>query len=189
MSLLLLDRRWSRFNDTDRACPCCGKRFSGVFDIGYDHPDMWPHAGRDGRDLVEFGEDRLTADLCRIDEDRFIRCVLPLPIRGSDEVFNFGAWGSIAPEKIHDYIDASERGDPALFQGGFSYLCNQLPLFDSEEPIHCDMLPNPDPQLRPTLMAHDGPLEQAQREGISFDQLLDIYAACGTDIRPHLTQD
>ena len=43
MNLLDLDARWRRFNDANRACPCCGQTFSGIFDIGFDHPDCWPH--------------------------------------------------------------------------------------------------------------------------------------------------
>ena len=44
MNLLDLDARWRRFNDPDRSCPCCGRTFSGVFDIGFDHL-----AGRTGQ--------------------------------------------------------------------------------------------------------------------------------------------
>lgn len=187
MSLLSLDSRWRRFNDTTRACPCCGQSFDGIFDIGFDHPDMWSHASRDDQPFVRQGDDQLTSDLCRIGEDRFIRCILPLPLVGSDEVFHFGVWGSVTAERIQDYIAASEDHDPTRFAAGFSWLCNELPLFASEDPIACDMLPDPDPQTRPRLMAQAGPLAAAQANGISFDQLLDIYAACGTDVRPHLT--
>ena len=38
------------------------------------------------------------------------------------------------------------------------------------------------------LMAQDGALRDLQELGLTFDQLLDIYAASGSDIRPHLTQ-
>ena len=37
-----------------------------------------------------------------------------------------------------------------------------------------------------TVVAEGHPLKQAQAEGISFDKLLDIYAAAGSDLRPHL---
>lgn len=133
------------------------------------------------------GEDLLTSDLCRHDEFSFIRCVLPLPIRGSDEVFNFGVWGSVRPDCVKAYIAASEANDPRLFPECFSWLANDLPLFESPEPVGCTLWPDDDPRMRPTLKAQDGPLKDAQDTGISFDQLLDIYAACGTDVRPHLT--
>ena len=43
MNLLDLDARWRRFHDEDRECPCCGRRFNGIFDVGFGHPDAWPH--------------------------------------------------------------------------------------------------------------------------------------------------
>jgi hypothetical protein len=32
-------------------------------------------------------------------------------------------------------------------------------------------------------------LARLQEDGITFDQLLDIYAAAGQDVRPHLTAE
>lgn len=189
MSLLALDSRWRRFNDESRTCPCCGQSFNGIFDIGFDHPDTWPHeALRDsGETELQVGEDRLSADLCRVDEHRFIRCVLPLPLRGSDEHFCFGAWASVKPENFYRYIDDAV-GEAEEFEGCFAWLMNDLPGYESEDPIACDLVPGHEGQ-RPTLKVHAGPLADAQKEGITFDQLLDIYAASGNDIRPHLAAD
>lgn len=187
MNLLDLDARWRRFNDEDRECPCCGQHFNGIFDIGFGHPDIWPHASlAPGQDEeVQVGEDKLGTDLCRLGEDRFIRCLLPLPIQGSDEVFNFGVWASVKPENFYLYIDAC-FGE-AEFDGCFAWLMNSLPGLAHEEFVACDLRPGPEGE-RPRLYAHDGPVQAAQENGISFDHLLDIYAASGTDIRPHLSQ-
>ena len=96
------DPRWQRFNDASRPCPCCGQTFSGVFDIGFDHPDPWPHGNRSesGQDVLAVGTDSLGADLCRLGEHRFIRCVLHLPIIDSDQSFAFGPWGSVNPKNF-----------------------------------------------------------------------------------------
>ncbi len=190
MNLLQLDKRWQRFNDDARECPCCGKTFGGVFDIGYDHPITWPHENRadSGQEVIEVGTDKLSADLCRIGEDRFIRCVVMLPIRGSDESFAFGAWGSVHPDSFDRYVSAWKSGDWSDFEGCFSWLSNDLPGFDSEEPIACNLQVLESGQ-RPILKAQAGPLADAQDTGISFDELLDIYAAAGHDIRPHLLAD
>ncbi len=186
MNLLALDSRWQRFNDENWACPCCGQSFSGVFDIGFDHPDPWPHGSlRDsGKPEMQVGLDKLSPDLCRWEDHRFIRCVLPLPIKGSDEVFHFGVWGRVADEHFYRYIDEAV-GEGAGFDRCASLLTNELPLFESDEPISCEMVSDTDGQC-PRLIATDGPLAHAQREGISFDQLLDIYAATGTEVRKHL---
>ncbi len=190
MNLLDLDKRWQRFNDADRVCPCCGKTFGGVFDIGFDHPLTWPHENRadSGLDVIEVGDDKLSADLCRVGEDRFIRCVVLLPIRGSDESFAFGAWGSVHPDSFARYVEAWNADNWSDFEGCFAWLANDLPGFESEEPIACNLSVG-DGSHRPSLQAQDGPLKEAQENGISFDDLLDIYAATGNDIRAHLTAD
>ena len=61
------DPRWQRFNNSERPCPCCGRTFSGVFDIGFDHPQPWPHGNREqsDQDVLAVGKDSLSADLCR----------------------------------------------------------------------------------------------------------------------------
>ena len=190
MNLLDLDARWRRFNDPDRACLCCGMRFSGLFDIGFDEPDAWPYGSLRDSDAEELavGEDKLSSDLCRLGEDRFIRCVLTLPLRGSDETFYFGAWAQVDPADFYAYLDASP-GDGPAFAGCPGWLANALPGFDVPEALPCDLRPGGDGEC-PRLYAHgDTPLVTAQAEGVSFDTLLDIYAASGQDIRPHLAQD
>ncbi|QEW21303.1 hypothetical protein LA6_003511 [Marinibacterium anthonyi] len=197
MNLLDLDARWRRFNDPDRTCPCCGRSFSGVFDIGFDHPDAWPYGpalegpeSQVGPELqvgpeFQVGDDKLGSDLCRLGEERFIRCLLPLPILGSDEVFHFGTWALVAPGDFYTYLDAA-FGE-AEFDGCPALLANALPGFEDEDDVPCTLVPGPDSE-RPRLVVQDGPLKDAQDGGISFDQLLDLYAASGQDIRPHLAQ-
>ncbi len=186
MNLLALDSRWQRFNDENWACPCCGQAFSGVFDIGYDHPDCWTHGSlrESGQYALQVGDDKLSSDLCRWEDHRFVCTLLPLPIKGSEEVFNFAVWASVKPADFYNYIDFA-TGEAPAFAPCEVWLMNDLPQFASDEPISGQLQPGPDGQ-RPRLMISDGPLAQAQAEGISFDQLLDIYADTGTDVRPHL---
>lgn len=183
--LLALDSRWRRFNDPNYVSQS-GKSFTGVFDIGYDAPDSWPHASpRDaGTPEVEVGADKLSTDLCRLEDTRFIHCVLPLLIKGSEEVFNFGPWVAVEAETFYAYIDHA-TGETPVFSGGTGFLMNDLPGFESEDPVACDLRAGPDGQ-RPQLFAQSGPLKVTQMDGISFDQLLDIYSATGTDVRQHL---
>ena len=102
------DPRWQRFNDSSRPCPCCGRTFDGVFDIGYDHPDPWPHGNRaeSGQDVLSVGVDELGTDLCSFGKYRFIRCVLPIPIIGTDQRFAFGPWGSVNPDNFALYVNS-----------------------------------------------------------------------------------
>ncbi|CUH76995.1 DUF2199 domain-containing protein [Tropicibacter naphthalenivorans] len=184
MSLLMLDSRWKRFNDEARACPCCGVQFNGIFDIGFSEPEDWPHAPYTGAP-VEVEDDVLTSDYCRIDGRHFLRAVLLLPVRGADDNFGFGAWVEVSRDVARAYGETF-GDDPQPFEGE-GLLANTLPGFEDEQGIAV-ALTCPDPAERALIHPLDGPLAEALENGISFDDLLDIYAASGNDIRPHLTQ-
>lgn len=183
------DPRWRRFNDREFECPCCGQTFGGVFDIGYDHPDPWPHGNLmdTDKDILVVGEHKLSSDLCVFDGGYYIRCTLPLPILGTDQTFSYGVWGSVKDENYDAYISAWQKDDYSVFPGCFACLMNDLPGWPSEDWLPCD-LETGESSDRPVLWVHEDkhPLATAQREGITFDRLLDLYAAAGTDIRPHL---
>lgn len=187
MNILDLDARWRRFNDDTRSCPCCGRQFSGIYDIGFDAPDDWAYGPRiDDADL-EVGEDRLGAEFCRIAGRYFLRSVLTLPLRGSDEVFAFGPWVEVPEPVFRAYLATID--DPAApFPPADGLLASTLPQFEDEQGTAVT-LTLPDPTQRPQMTVTEGPLAETQAQGISFDDLLDLYAAFGDDIRPHLTAD
>lgn len=133
------------------------------------------------------GEDRLSPDLCRLGEDRFLCAILSLPVRGADEAVHFALWAAVTPELFYGYLDAATEGSTE-FAGGHGWLMNDLPGFESDEPLACTLKPGA-PGERPRISLTDGPLATLQRDGISFDALLDLYAALGDDIRPHLAAD
>lgn len=181
MNLLDLDARWKRFNDPDRACPCCGRQFGGVFDIGFEEPQDWPHGPRDSDDML-VGEDRLTADLCRLDGRYFLRATMPLAIRGAGESLNISLWAEVSRETLHGYLDSIDSVAPFSAEG---LTANPVPGIEEDAvPIKVEV---EDSGQRPVARATEGPVAAAQSDGISFDDLLDIYAAGGNDIRPHLT--
>ena len=107
----------------------------------------------------------------------------------ADQVFAFGPWGSVNAQNFDRYVAAELSGTLDQFEGCFSWLMNTLPGFDFDDWLPCNLLID-DPDERPYLEVHDGShdLARLQEEGITFDQLLDIYAAAGQDIRPHLLQ-
>ncbi|NIZ09239.1 DUF2199 domain-containing protein [Pseudooceanicola sp. HF7] len=184
MSLLSLDARWQRFNDPDFRSPIDGRSFSGIYDLGFDAPDDWPHGPRpEGTEVLERGEDRLSAELCRLGEARFLRIVLALPLRGTDELFFMAPWAQVSPADFYRWLDAAGSGETPELEG---LLANALPGFEEEEAAPLTLLPAA-PQERPRAQVQTGPLAELQAEGLSFDHLLDVYAAAGDDIRPHLT--
>ncbi len=190
---LMSDPRWKRLHDSSYKCACCDASLTGIYDITFDHPDHWPHGNRheSGEEVLQCGTDRLSSELCEmIDDDYAVRCVLPLPIQGSDETFHFGCWASMSKASFDLYRTAVATGDYTNFEGCFGWIVNDLPSFprlDVAAFIPSDIY-FIDNLVRPKVWVHQGshPLGVAQREGISFDRLLDIYAASGNDMRPHL---
>ncbi|MBO9409549.1 DUF2199 domain-containing protein [Shimia sp. R9_1] len=186
MSLLALDSRWRRLHDPDWVSPKSGRSFGGLIDIGYDHPDPWPHGDLQGcgQEVLEVGDDKLSADLCRCDGLRFVRAMLALPIRGSDEAVQFVIWAHLADADFYRYLDDA-TGETPGFEGCTAWLMNDIPGFESETPLEGALIAG-GAQERPRLSLKDGPLAEAQKAGITFDALLDLYAATGNDIRPDL---
>ncbi len=163
---------------------------NGVFDIAFDHPDCWAHGNRasQGIDSITVGEDRLDADLCRFGDKYFIRCVLHLQIIGAETDFSFGVWLSAAEDDFLGYVSAWRDNDYANLDGWAGSLANDLPGFPGLAGIDCHAIIR-DPEKRPEIIVPSDchPLALAQRIGITFDQLIDIYEASGHDIRRHLT--
>ena len=173
MSLLSLDSRWRALQDK-----------GGVYDIGFDAPDDWEHASwRDveGAD-VQVGGDRLTPDLCKIGADHFIRATLPLAIRGADDAFAFGLWVLVSRDAFLGYIDGFSSGNFSHINELDSVICNDLPGFDADEPYACTLIAPTTSDARPGLKLTDPtPLQDAQDNGLSLDQLLKIYAEADSD--------
>ena len=103
------------------------------------------------------------------------------------EVFAFGPWASVSDASFARYVAAWRAEDYSDFPGCFAWLANALPGIASEASVPCN-LETGDGTARPQLFAQSASqgLAGLQREGISFDRLLDIYAAAGNDLRPHL---
>jgi hypothetical protein len=187
MSLLALDARWRRFNDPDRVCPVTGRQFSGVYDIAYDHPARWPHAERGDQPFVKQGEDQLAADLCRVGTTRLLRAHVALTIQGADEAIHLTPWVAVPDEAFYAYLDTTDNAEAPLPAPAEGVLDNDLPDLapaGTVVTLHFDAR-----EALPRIEAPQAPLSDALDAGISFDQLLDLYAACGDDIRPALLRD
>lgn len=93
--------------------------------------------------------------------------------------------GSSRP--LADYVAAFGTDRELDLGGFFGWLSNDLPGFCEGRFVKVDVILQGG-SARPLFFAHDDemPLARDQREGISFDALLDLYARCGRDSRPHL---
>jgi hypothetical protein len=184
------DRRWIKLHNRDWTCPCCGEKHSGLFDIACDRPDFWQGPEEKSPNAEVLTSDNvLTEDFCVLNgEHYFVRCVLRLPIIGAaDEHFAYGVWATLSKKNFDICVatfDAGNQGDLGPWFGWFS---NRLPGYPDTLNLKCQVYPQDDRQ-RPhiALEPTDHPLAIEQRCGITFDRLLEIYAASGHDLRSSL---
>ncbi len=158
----------------------------GMITLPRAAPDAWPHgplpAGEKERVI---GADSLTANYCTFQGHRFLRVHLLLPIKGARTVFGFEAWGSVSEVSWQGWLAARARGED--YRGGFAWLANQLPGFETGEPVPCNLTAGP-PGALPRLQPQPGnALARAQAEGIDFDEVRAIYAAAGVALDTILT--
>ena len=149
-------------------CKTCEKIHEGFPAIAFDTPLHYlavPESERSRRCKID-------EDLCVVDNEAFyVRCTLEYPVLDSDEVFNWGIWGSLSKENFDHYLrDRSNAGN-----GFFSYLANSFPNYPETLNLHCDMLVQAS-GIRPKLVLHgcDHPLYNEQQQGIPFAKALEI---------------
>ncbi|GGE46223.1 DUF2199 domain-containing protein [Actibacterium pelagium] len=186
------DLRWKRFNDPDRIAPNSGRQFNGMFPIDFDHPHPWRHVSLQvsGEDTLEFGDDRLTADLCQVGQSFFIRGEVRLPLLGTKEALVYTPWISVSLDNFKSYLNSKQSGDFSSFSSANGWMMNYLQGWDMTSwlPATLNFIAE---ASRPVIDVHPHhhPISMAQRNGVNFDQVLDLYAAAGHDIRPHLLED
>lgn len=181
------DIRWRRLTRTSVTCGSCGQPHRGLFDLATDGPEHWagerpgePNAALLGREHV------LTEDFCVVEgRDHFVRCVLQLPIvGGTGEVFAYGVWCTLSPKNFAIYRDSFDSGDQGGLGPWFGWFSNRLKGYPDTLNLKCNVRPRSGRQ-RPLveLAATEHPLSVEQRDGITIDRLLEIYALNGHELR------
>jgi hypothetical protein len=185
------DPRWQRLHDREWTCPCCGLNHGGVFDLACGEPAYWQgSADKSPNSAVRTSRNVLTEDFCVLDgEHFFVRCVLELPIAGQPNAsFGYGVWSSLSKKNFDLYLETFDSDGQSDLGPWFGWFSNRLKGYPDTLGLKCQVHPQGDGQrplveLEPT----DHPLAVEQRNGISFDRLLDIYAWNGHDLRDALS--
>jgi hypothetical protein len=152
-------------------CPTCDQWHEGFPDVGYDQP----HYAKDIVEPERSGRVFLTSDLCVLDDEFFfVRCILPLKIRGTDDDFMWGIWNSLSKANFLRY-QASYDDDMSDWEPMFGYLSNQLPQYPDTLFLKL-MIQTGAKGARPSvqLEPNDHPLAMDQRDGIALEKLLEI---------------
>jgi len=186
------DRRWERLQNRLWTCHSCGETHRGVFDIAYDKPSIWLDSGTraSNSDLSSFSTNFLSDDFCIVEREHyFVRCVLELAISHTKGgLFVFGVWSSLSEANFAVYVNSFSRNDQSVLGPWFGWFSNRLPGDPDTLNLKCQVHPRND-RRRPfiELEPTDHPLACDQRNGISIDRLIEIYAACGHDLREALS--
>jgi hypothetical protein len=184
------DSRWSKLHDREWLCPSCGEKHAGLFDLACAAPDLWQGGEeRQPNSEIRSSNNILTEDFCILEgEHFFVRCVLNLPIIGHpDNEFGYGIWSTLSKKNFDLYLDTFDGGEQGHLGPWFGWFSNRLKGYPDTLNLKCQVRPNngrqrPEVELEPI----DHPLAVEQREGITFDRLLEIYALNGHDIRAAL---
>lgn len=67
------------------------------------------------------------SDLCYIEDDRFIRVCLEIPIIGVEQPFMWGVWVSLSQDNFERYRETYDA--PVETDEYFGWFCNRLPFY------------------------------------------------------------
>ena len=189
---LYSDPRWIKLNEMSVKCSECHNDHQGVFDLTCAKPDACAPMDILPNSEIHGKSDFLSEDLCIVGgEHFFVRSILPIYIQGTDdEYFCYGIWSSLAVDNFKTYVDSFDSGQQSHLGPWFSWFSNELKGFPNSFNLKSSLVMQDESQ-RPYVVLdteEDHPLVALQEDGISFDQLLDIYAENGHDIRPALSE-
>lgn len=153
-------------------CSICGDVHAGLPDIGFDAPMYYTALAPEER----AARATLTSDLCTIDDtDFFVRAVLEIPIKGTEETFGWGAWVTLSRSHFDRYVELFDIDPPAGEGPWFGWFSNRVPGYPDTLNLKTRVHLQPHrqrPRLELEPTAH--PLAVHQREGIALEELLKL---------------
>jgi hypothetical protein len=153
-------------------CSCCGGVFTGLpLDIAFDPPVDWDSLDEEDRQTALVNDDFCAVRFPDGQVDRFIRCILQLPVPRLPATFRFGVWVSVSEQSWQVYRDGFDSGEYSQ-PGCFGYLMNAIPEFEAAAMLHANVRFEPG-NARPTVELQEAahPLARAQREGVGIEQV------------------
>jgi hypothetical protein len=149
-------------------CSSCEEIHEGSPSFSFSSPYQY-----DCLSEAEKAEAHLDSDFCYIDDDRFIRVCLEVPIIGVEEPFMWGVWVSLSQENFERYRDTYDA--PVITDEYFSWFCNRLPFYP--ETLNLKALVHPRIEgIRPSLDLEptDHPLSIDFKNSISISRAQEI---------------
>jgi hypothetical protein len=153
-------------------CACCGEEYAGLpMDIALALPISWDDLDADARAASQLDDDFCEVRYSSSQVDRFIRCVLALPVPGIADEFHFGVWVSVSERSWNIYRSGFDSGVYGE-EGCFGYLMHEIPDYEGSYLLRADVFFQPE-NLRPSVILQEAahPLVAAQRHGIEVAQI------------------
>jgi len=158
-------------------CATCGRRHAGLSrDWGFSLPDevfALPEAELDA-------QVRHDDDLCQWGDRYFIRCILPVPLKGEDDYFGWGAWAEVEADVFQRYLELYEE-DGREEPPHPAKLANRLAPYPGTTLGTRLLIQFQTPDERPTLLLLEGDksrLAQEQRDGVDAARHHEFIEVC-----------
>ncbi|WP_352681955.1 DUF2199 domain-containing protein [Mesorhizobium sp. M0601] len=153
-------------------CACCGQEYTGLpTDMAFGAP-----VDTDTLDDAARATFRKNEDFCEVRRasgvtDRFVRCLLPLPVPQLSSEFCFGVWMSVSEKSWNLYRDGYDSGQYEE-ELCFGYLMHNIPEYPGSLHLHANVVFQPgDQRPKVFLLDADHPLVAAQRSGVDVAQI------------------
>ena len=155
-------------------CPTSSRKYEDVPAIVYEMPDAIFSLSEDER--TERAD--ISSELCTLDVERyFVRCVLRLPIRDSQQTFDFGPWVEVSVADFARYA-VHMQSSPRRLSTLPGQLANELPTFRGSLDLPVCFAYGEHAHDRPavTVIDADHRLSREQRCGVSVDRVVELIS-------------
>lgn len=158
-------------------CAICGQSHEGLpTDTAFTLPDsVWALPADERADRAQWN-----SDVCKMDEEFFIRCLLEIPFTDQSGYYGWGAWVQVDRAEFERYVESYDRdGTNELPIAGT--LANELPTYVNTlgMPVFVQLRASTD---RPAIRLPDGsghPLALDAKKGMSYARFHEVLVARG----------
>lgn len=189
---VLDDPRWRKFNEQGFACSC-GETHVGLFPIHMHYPLGWPGPKEyEPDEALRMDGDFLSGSYNVRDGQYFsLRMRLPFQMRGAaPAAFMYTVWASVSRPHFEGYVEARKNNQLNNSARVPAMLVNRISGFPDTFKLMGTAFQQEDGGS-PLLLIHgiqdeafgDHPLLHEQRNGISLDRALQLFAEYGHDMR------
>jgi hypothetical protein len=108
---------------------------------------------------------KIASNFCALDDDVFVRGLIPVPIKGKGDIYCCGVWAKISWDTYSELFNSWDQEDCTDLEDLEGSLANALPVYDGTVGLPVRVARQAD--TRPFVyVTSDQPLQRDQRDGI-----------------------